>query len=139
MNRSFEKIITLDGNLKGRPALYAQTLSHEVGHAAYPYQEDFSSKAAYLRSTMADEGAATMTNIRAQREILANGGPDIGVAGKNSASYNAAYDQFLKDGNAVGCRDAIGSAFGNEITSSTGQTYNDYYGGWYDKTFPSKK
>ena len=139
VDRNFGRVITLDSSLRGRPEALAQTLSHEVGHATYPYQEDLSSKAAYLRGTMADEGAATMTNIRAQREILANGGPDIGVAGKNIASYNAAYDQFLKDGNAAACRDVIGAAFGSEITSSTGQTYNDYYGGWYDKTFASRK
>ncbi|MGV2288489.1 hypothetical protein AAHK20_07210 [Trinickia sp. YCB016] len=133
------QVITLDSSLKGHPEALTQTLSHEVGHATYPYQEDFSSKAAYLRGTMADEGAATMTNIRTQREILAHGGTDIGVAGRSHASYNAAYDQFLKDGNAAACRDAIGVAFGNEITSSTGQTYNEYYGGWYDKTFSSGK
>lgn len=134
-----DRVITLDGNLKGSPAAYTQTLAHEVGHATYPYQEDLTSKMAYVRGTMADEGAATMSNIRTQREILGNGGTDIGVAGRNHASYNAAYDQFLMDGNAAACRDAIGAAFGNEITSSTGQTYNEYYGGWYDKTFSSRK
>jgi len=130
------KLITLDGNAKNRHTEFVQTLSHEAGHAMYPYQEDFSSKAAYLRGVMADEGAATMNNIRTQREILANGGWDIGVAGKNHAAYNAAYDASLKDGDAAACRNAIGAVIGNEITSTTGQTYSQYYGGWYDKAFP---
>jgi len=134
-----DKLITLDGSLKGRPTAYTQTLSHEIGHAMYGHQDNFSSKTTYIRGVMADEGAATMSNIRTQREILANGGADIGIAGKNHAAYHAAYEQFLNDGDAAACRDAIGTAFGNEITSNSRQTYNDYYGGWYDKTFPSTK
>jgi len=125
--------IILDNQLEKRPIELVQTLSHEVGHAAYPYKENFSSKGAYLKGVMADEGAATMSNIVTQREIIANGGPNIGVAGKNYATYNAAYDAFLTDGDAEACRNTIGAAIGNEITSTTGQTYNEYYGGWYDK------
>jgi len=77
-----------------------------------------------------------MSNIRTQREILANGGWDIGVAGKNHAVYHAAYDAFLQSGDAAACRDAIGTVIGNEITSTTGQTCFQYYGGWYDEAFP---
>ena len=91
---------------------------------------------------MADEGAATLNNIKVQREITANGGPDIGVAGNgaNHAAYNKAYDQFLKDGNAAAARQSIGSVFGKgEITSTTKQSYANYYGGWYDKAYAPKK
>jgi len=133
------RVITLDGGIKNQHTEFVQTLSHEVGHAMYPYREDLSSKAAYIKGVMADEGAATMSNIRTQREIIANGGWDIGVAGKNHATYNVAYDVFLEDGNAAACRDAIGAAFGNEITSTATQTtYTDYYGGWYDMAYPSR-
>ena len=88
---------------------------------------------------MADEGAATMNNIKVQREIQNTDGTDIGIGGNqaNHPAYNAAYDQYQKDGNAAACRDAIGSHYGNgERTSNSGQTYNDYYGDDYDRRFP---
>ncbi|WP_341645979.1 DUF4150 domain-containing protein [Thauera sp. SDU_THAU2] len=134
--------IILDGNLKGDPEQAVQVLSHEVGHATYTYAPDFSSKAAYVNGALADEGAATMKNIQVQREILANGGPDIGIAGTpaNHAGYNAAYDAYLKTGDASAARQSIGNIFGSgEQTSTTGQTYSDYYGSWYDKTYGTEK
>ncbi len=135
-------IITIDGAEKGDPAGVIQSLAHEIGHAINPYTPDHSSKTAYVDGALADEGAATMNNIKVQREILSSGGPDIGIAGNgaNHAAYNAAYDQFLKNGDAVTARKAIGAKFGSaEVTSNTGQPYADYYGGWYDSAFPSGK
>ncbi|NIF76900.1 hypothetical protein F3J20_05720 [Paraburkholderia sp. Cy-641] len=132
------QVINLDRSLQGHPVKYLQILSHEVGHAMYPYQEDLSSKVAYVSGTLEDEAAATMSNIRTQREILANHGPDIGIAGANTAAYDAAYNTFMQDGNAAACRKKIGAEFGNEITSNTGQSYTDYYGSWYDQTHPSR-
>jgi type VI secretion system secreted protein VgrG len=136
------KTILIDGNEKGNPTAVTQSLAHEVGHATYPYKPDVSSKDAYVKGALADEGAATLNNIKVQREILANGGPDIGIAGNpaNQAGYNAAYDQYLKDGDAKKARDAMGATFGTgEITSNTHQPYADYYGDWYDKTYGGKK
>lgn len=133
--------ITIDGAQRSNPRSATQTLAHEVGHATYPYQPDVSSKSAFVNGALADEGAATLNNIKAQREILANGGPDIGIAGNraNHAAYNKIYDQFLKDGNARAARENIGKQFGQgEITSNTGQSYAEYYGGWYDKAYPRK-
>jgi type VI secretion system secreted protein VgrG len=130
------QVITLDGNLKANPVGATQTLSHEVGHAMYPYKEDDSSRAAYVNGCLADEGAATMNNIKVRREILANGGQDIGIAGNsaNQPAYNTAYDTFVKDGNANAARKAIGDKFGEgEITSNTHQPYAEYYGSYYDK------
>ena len=132
------KTITVDRNEAGKPAELVQSLAHEVGHARYSPKIDTSSKAAFLRSTLADEGAATISNIRAQRQILRHGGADIGIAGNpaNQKAYNAAYDQLQKDGNAVKARDKIGAIYGNgEHTSTTGQSYNDYYGSFYDKVY----
>ncbi len=137
-----DKTITLDGNLKSNALATTQTLAHEVGHASYPFKEDYSSKAAYVNGTLADEGAATLNNIKVQREITANGGTDIGIAGNstNHTVYNKAHDQFLKDSNADAARRAIGAQFGKgEITSNTHQPYAEYYGSWYDKSFPPKK
>ncbi|CAM3385979.1 hypothetical protein [Burkholderia ubonensis] len=136
------KIITIDGDLKDHPVSATQTLAHEVGHATYPLREDCSSKAAYVNSTLDDEGAATINNIKARREILANGGQDIGISGNsaNHASYNKAYDQFLLDGDADAARRAIGEQFGEgELTSNTRQPYAEYYGNWYDANCPSAK
>ncbi|WP_354384636.1 DUF4150 domain-containing protein [Paracidovorax avenae] len=136
------KTITLDGNLQTDPNLATQTLSHEVGHANYGFQPDFSSKEAYVRGTLADEGAATMKNIEVQREVLANGGPNIGIAGDpaNHAAYNTAYDQYLVDGNAAAARDNMGKVFGSgELTSTTKQPYANYYGDWYDQKISGSK
>jgi len=138
------KTIVLDGNLTSDPVAVVQALSHEAGHALYAFKPDTSSKSAFVRSALGDEGMATLSNIRVQREILARGGPDIGIAGgdpvKNSPAYNAAYNQFLKDGNVVKARDAIGSIFGSgERASTTGQLYKDYYGSFYDKHYPKPR
>lgn len=132
------KLIKLDGGFQNSPKAFTKILSHEIGHARYPYEPDYSSKSVYVRGTLVDEGAATMVNIRTQREILARGGPDIGVLGVNHASYKRAYDQYLNDGNAAACRQAIGTAFGNEITSNSRQTYSDYYGNWYGQTYSGR-
>jgi type VI secretion system secreted protein VgrG len=131
--------IVIDGNYRNNPNGATQTLAHEVGHATYNYTPDYSSKAAFVNGTLADEGAATMNNIAVQREIKAAGGPDIGIAGNpaNQAAYNTAYDQFKTDGDAAKARDSIGAIFGNgEKTSTTNQSYSDYYGGWYDTNYP---
>ncbi|WP_353506174.1 hypothetical protein [Variovorax brevis] len=117
-------------------------MAHEVGHALYPYKDDFSSKAAYVGGALADEAAATMNNIKVQREIISNGGPDIGIAGdmKNHETYNSAYDKFLATGNAETARNSIGTQIGRgEITSNSKEPYAVYYGNWYERTFPARK
>jgi type VI secretion system secreted protein VgrG len=136
------RLITIDGSENGKPRETVLSLSHEVGHARYSYTRDYSSKEAFVNGALADEGAATLNNIKVRREILANGGPDIGIAGNpaNHAAYNAAYDQALKDGDLSNARHSIGQIFGKgERTSNTGQSYADYYGAWYDKAFPPEK
>ena len=107
--------IVIDSAEKGNPVAITQTLAHEVGHVTYPYTPDYSSKTAFVNGTLVDEGAATPNNIKVQREIMANGGKDIGIAGNNAnhAIYNQAYDQSLKDGNAAAARQTIGTRFGN--------------------------
>lgn len=132
--------IVLDGNLKNDPRQAVQVLSHEVGHATYAYKPDYSNLDNYVNGALVDEGAATMKNIEVQREILANGGPDIGIAGNgaNHAQYNSINDAALKSGDAAGARAQIGEIFRNgEIasTSGAGQTYGQYYGDWYKDTF----
>jgi hypothetical protein len=134
------KTITVD--TQGSDAAnIVQTLAHEAGHARYTGKVDTSSKKAFVDSNLADEGAATLNNIKVQREILKNGGPDIGISGNSSnhAAYNKAYDNYVKTGNATTARAEIGAIFGNgEITSNTGQTYSDYYGSFYDANYAPK-
>lgn len=135
------KTITIDGSEKGDATALVQTLAHEVGHARHSYTPDYSTSSAYLAGTLGDEGAATLSNIRAQREILAAGGADIGIAGNpaNHDRYNAAYDKFLKTGNAEAARQEIGTIFARgERTSTTNQTYEQYYLSWYRATFPDR-
>lgn len=135
-----KRVITVDKNELGNPNAVVQSLSHESGHALYEPNIDFSSRDAYLNSTLSDEGAATLNNIRVQREIIANKGGDIGIAGnpENQTQYNRIYDSLergaIKESEA---RTQIGRIFGKgEQTSTTGQYYEDYYGGWYDKNYP---
>lgn len=135
------KTIQIDKKLQSDPNSLVQNLAHEVGHALYKGKIDTSSRAAYIKSNLASEGAATMNNITAQREIVKNGGPDIGIAGDsaNAKGYNAAYDQYLKDHDAAKAGDAMGSVYGSgEHTSTDGKSYNDYYGDYYDKNFAKK-
>lgn len=134
------RVITVDKNELGNPKAVVQSLSHESGHALYEPNIDVSSRGAYLNSALSDEGAATLNNIRVQREILANKGGDIGIAGNpaNQSQYNRIYDSLergaIKESEA---RTQIGRIFGKgEQTSTTGQYYEDYYGGWYDKNYP---
>jgi type VI secretion system secreted protein VgrG len=138
--------IVVDSAEKGNPVAIMQTISHEAGHAMYVPKDDFSSKGAFVKGALADEGAATLNNVKVQRELKSGGGADVGIAGNpaNHPVYNAAYDQFEKDGDAVAARDKIGAQFGDGEYSSVkvaGQhvKYNDYYGGWYDQAFPGKK
>ncbi|WP_080461421.1 type VI secretion system Vgr family protein, partial [Enterobacter bugandensis] len=135
-----KRVITVDKNELGNPNAVVQSLSHESGHALYEPNIDFFSRDAYLNSTLSDEGAATLNNIRVQREIIANKGGDIGIAGNpaNQTQYNRIYDSLergaIKESEA---RTQIGRIFGKgEQTSTTGQYYEDYYGGWYDKNYP---
>lgn len=130
-----QQVISIDGAEHNNPQEVVQSLAHETGHAEYNYQPDISSRDAYVNGELGDEGEATISNIRTQREILKNGGPDIGIAGNpaNTSAYNAAYDQMLKDGDEVKARNAIGKIFGNgERTSTTNELYKDYYGKAFD-------
>ncbi|KTR46831.1 type IV secretion protein Rhs, partial [Pantoea ananatis] len=136
------RIITVDKSQMNNAAKVVQSLSHESGHALYKPNIDLSSKNSYLNSTLSDEGAATLNNIRVQREIIANQGGDIGIAGNaaNQKDYNSIFDSLQKgDITESAARMKIGRIFGKgERTSTTKEFYEDYYGGWYDKNYPSK-
>lgn len=131
------KLIIMDPEHLADDNEAVQTLAHEAGHALYPVDIDHSSRENYINSLLSDEGGATLNNIKVQREILANGGEDIGIAGstENLKAYNEAYDKMM--GGEISRNSAaqsIGKIFGEgEIASGTDMNYHDYYGSFYDQ------
>ncbi len=134
--------ITIDANYLSNPTEIVRSLSHETGHAEDEEDEpDMSDRQSYLDSQLAGEGAATLQNIRVQREILANGGSDISISGNsaNQAEYNRIYDQFEIDGDEAAAEAAIARVYGaGEVPSVPREDgtdyadYNEYYGEYYD-------
>ena len=136
------KVILIDPAEKGKPAAVTQTLAHEAGHATYtpdPYVPPAGlTKDQYVQkntnSQLKDEGEATITNVEVRNEIKKNGGPDIGVAGAQSADYQKMVDE--NKGSRDDLRQKIGDKFADgETTSTTGQKYRDYYGDFYKKEY----
>ncbi|ELY6346443.1 type VI secretion system tip protein VgrG [Cronobacter muytjensii] len=130
------KLIVMDPEHMQTPADTVQTLAHEAGHAMYPVAEDNSSRESYINSMLTDEGGATLNNIKVQREILANGGVDIDIAGseENLEAYNSAYDKMERgELSRTSAAQAIGKVYGKgETPSGTTMNYHDYYGEYYD-------
>jgi type VI secretion system secreted protein VgrG len=132
-----DKVIIIDGALKGKPEASAQALSHELGHAVDTHVKDTTSRAGYIDSMLRGEGEATLANLEARKDILANGGPDIGVAGARSADYEKIYTKY---GSSEKASKAIGKVIGDkEITSTTKEIYKDYYGKIFDANYGKKK
>ncbi|HEX4353213.1 MAG TPA: hypothetical protein VHZ95_09870 [Polyangiales bacterium] len=141
-SRRDQKVIVIDPSEQGQPAMLAQTLAHEAGHAQYtpsPYVPPSGlTKAQYVQRNvdhnLADEGAATLENMETRAEILQHGGPDIGIAGTQPAQYQQIYNQY-KAGTITSeqARNQIGNVYGNgEHTSTTGEAYGAYYGHAYE-------
>jgi len=136
--------VKLDGDFQGNAELTTQVLAHEVGHAMYAYTPDYSSRENYIRGTLADEGMATINSIRVRQEIRGAGGPDIGISGAYTSTdrdfYSRTYHD-LESGNMdiETARDVIGETYRHKTTSNTGQTYENYYGCWYDKNIARKE
>jgi len=134
-----DKTITIDSNSQGNPGEVLRLLIYELGHAQYSNALEISSKTAYLSALFKNEGEAFMRSIQIRREIIANGGPDIGLPGNpaNHAAYNEIYDLFLKDGNMAASIIAIGDIFAKEEHPpiSPTQTYDDYFSSYYDEHY----
>ena len=142
--------IVIDPNDKDKPEAVVQSLAHESGHALYtqdPYippdgltKDDYVAK--NVNRNLKDEGEATMTNAEVRKEILDNGGPDVGVAGAQSEKYKEIAEKYPDPTDRDKARQEIGDAFADGETPSgdqnAGKTYRDYYGesyaDHYDKT-----
>ena len=78
----------------------ASLLSHEIGHAGTPFEKTIQGvdvEDHVRRNTakdMAHEGAAAFHNARARDEIMANGGPDIGIRGGFDKEYIRIYEDY---------------------------------------------
>jgi hypothetical protein len=92
-NYADAKLIVISSQEQGNTSEIMQSLSHEMGHAIYGERTNLSSNEAYVNSQLASEGAATLNNIRAEKWILAAGGPGIGIAGNPAyrPDYEIAY------------------------------------------------
>ena len=81
-------------------AKMASLVSHEMGHAATPFsppiQSDDRSEfiAKNTEQSLRHEGAAAFINAKTRDEIIANGGPDIGIRGGLDEWYIYVYDDF---------------------------------------------
>lgn len=119
----------------------ASGLAHEIGHARYgerPYHAptDDMTRQEYIdqnvREHLLDEGSAQFNSATVRGEIQGNGGPDIGIPGSQTADYQAVYDKFqageITQQEAI---DQMADLMGNEVTSTTGENYRDYYGETY--------
>lgn len=121
----------------GQGARIARSLSHELGHHQFTERPDPTSKEAYVGTLLRGEAAATLSNVQVQREIVAAGGPDIGVSGTGSRPQQyGAIAVELQAGriNRNEALDQIAEVFKTE-TPSVGphETYELYYGAHYDQ------
>lgn len=92
------------------PGSLAETLAHEFGHGQYFY----SGRPDGDSTGLVNEAYATLHNITVQREILSNGGQDIGIAGQ--------YAIFGPDGQPVVNPD--GTAGYYDVTQLLNQIYD---------------
>lgn len=129
--------IVIDENAIGQGPRIARSLSHEVGHHLFTEGPDRTSKQAYVNSLLRGEAAATLSNVQVQREILAAGGPDIGVSGTgNRPQQYGAIAVELQAGriNRSQALGQIAEVFKTEAPSvGPHANYELYYGAFYDQ------
>lgn len=124
--------IVIDRNSLGNGPQLAQSMAHELGHYKFSEPQDLGTRETYVRGLLRDEAAATLNNARVRQEISAAGGPDIGFPGEHAARYRDISARRL--GGDITEEEALtqlGAVFKTERTSTTGQTYEDYYGASY--------
>lgn len=129
--------IVIDENAIGQGPRIARSLSHEVGHHLFTEDPDRTSKQSYVNNMLRGEAAATLSNVQVQREIVAAGGPDIGVSGTGSRPQQyGAIAVELQAGriNRSQALEQIAEVFKTEAPSvGPHATYELYYGAYYDQ------
>jgi hypothetical protein len=136
--------IVLDARLKNNPVRAAETFAHEVGHARYTPRPEVGmegkTREEYIRQNLDrnldDEGAAAFENAKIMHEMRLNGGPaDFTVGGQNAADYLTIYGNYYTGRiNEEQAKHDMGQIFADrERTSTTGQTYREYYSAQYEK------
>lgn len=129
--------IIIDENAIGQGPRIARSLSHEVGHHQFAEGPDRTSKQSYVTNMLRGEAAATLSNVQVQREIVAAGGPDIGVSGTGSRPQQyGAIAVELQAGriNRSQALEQIAEVFKTEAPSvGPHATYELYYGAYYDQ------
>jgi Flp pilus assembly pilin Flp len=143
--------ITIDPSAKSSSKTAAQLLAHEAGHAMNPAPTVGPSgltRAQYVQqntdASLMGEAGAVLNNIEARNEIKANGGPDIGINGKQDKKYEKIYKDYQAGKiTRAQAQQQIAQVWGaNETTSNSGQNYRKYYEQFYTKDwkkqFPGK-
>ncbi|MGV7178727.1 hypothetical protein [Xanthomonas axonopodis] len=115
------------------PGMYftVSALAHEFGHVKFNYSFAKTTRQAYIDEACKMEGLAVTNNIVARNEIWSSTQNSIDI---NLAASNP--DQLFVIYYAGGPNVAsnVGKSFcANNVTSTTGQNYNVYYGEQYDK------
>ena len=129
--------IVIDENAIGQGTRLARSLSHEVGHHLFTEPSNRASKQAYVDSELRGEAAATLSNVQVQREIVAGGGPDIGVSGTGSRPQQYGTIAAELQAGRINRSQALGQiaeVFKTEAPSvGPHATYELYYGDFYDR------
>ncbi len=117
-----------------------RVLAHEVGHALYDPPPVAApdvvngTKAGYvdkvLQGNLYDEGEARFNEFDVRQDILDHGGKDIGNWSNDQTGQDL-YNQY-KSGKITREQavEQMGQGFKTAKTSTTGQTYEEYYGKW---------
>jgi hypothetical protein len=91
-----------------------------------------------VHQNLLDEADATINNVKVKEELVQAGGPNIGIAGAQSAQYKQLYDADPST-----AREKIADLFADEHPSTDpNSTYRQYYGkgfsDFYDATKPGE-
>ena len=130
--------IVIDPGLEGAQA--TGVVAHEVGHATHTGEPEVPpngrTKQEYVDANvdrhMRDEGDAQFNAARVRDEVASNGGKDTGIPGQHEDGYQKIYDD-RKAGKVSEdqAKSQMGDLMGQEKTSTTGESYRDYYGKHY--------
>jgi WXG100 family type VII secretion target len=118
------------------------SIAHEVGHARSKRADYIPDTPTMTRDAFVDanvdnqlkgEADAQLNAAIVRAEVKANGGPDIGIPGTQTAKYQAVYNKFVKgDLTHDQAIEQMATLMGNERVSTPPIIpYRDYYGNFY--------